>query len=306
MGANLREQIFAFLRDPSKMQFRYKYGCWGRTLIRCPYDDETDFLYLTGAYGDQIPMERGNDASYAGIYSKILDDVIDPSYHLMDVIGRSEGHSADSITHAIEEKATSIAISIIGEKSVEVTDEAENLREDEEYFLKYQLQDEAERCFFERRTPSFSVNVRVNNLTTTEFVQAVNHPDVLARAQAEAFVRRYAKHINKSLWEIPLIEARLAEIEASNGELHVRRAIAESIHSEKMVRVEIERDGKRMTIKMEAGHLRNTRNNRYNAWYMDAQSRAAYECEFGRMSDLLPQEIIRILYGKKILYQNDN
>ena len=78
---------------------------------------------------------------------------------------------------------------------------------------------------------------------------------------------------------------------------------AESIGDEKMVRVDVERDGKALTVRMEAGELRRADSSYYATWHMDAPSRRAFAEAFGRSADLHARDIVRIGYAKRVLYE---
>ena len=305
MSETNRDAISTFLRDYEQTQLQFKDGQWHKRLIRCPYDSETDFLYLTRAYMDNGSLAREHDAEYVGIYSRLKDTVYDVRYNLSEIVGDCEVVRESCVVEAISKRASEIAMEIVDGKQVEVTTEAVEPHEDREYFMAYTLRREAEKHFFARTMPTLNFTVSIRDLPTTEFVQAINHPEELAREKAEAYVRKYAKHINNTLWQIPLLRQEVEKLEASANDLHMRRRIAECIGDEKMVRLEIERDGYSMTTKYEAKMLKRTDCDSYYNCYMDANSRAEFRRLFGRTADLMPGDIVRILYGRKVLYEKE-
>ena len=114
-----------------------------------------------------------------------------------------------------------------------------------------------------------------------------------------------ARLINQSLDRLPRVIMRLAQLTATPGDHHLVRAIASSIHDEKMVRLEVERDGKSLTVRIEARGLKYNGATDYAVWDLDAPSRREFESAFGNSSYILPGEIKRILYGANVLYERD-
>ena len=302
MNKPLHDRLMAFLRDPAQTFLRYTEGGWSKLLIRVPLDAETDALYLLSGYGD-TPIRLDDDAEYVGVYSRPLDELHNVGYELREAVEDRYATSRESTVTLIEVKASRLVVELVSNGPVEVTDESERVNYDEEYYMKYVLDKEAAQHFYERTEPAFNPVVRIHDITATQYAQAINHPDEAARYWAGRYIARQARYINLRLWEVPLARQRLAELEATDGEHHLRRAIAESIGDEKMVRVDVERDGKALTIRMEASELKRADSTYYATWHMDAPSRKAFAEAFGRNADLYARDIVRIGYAKRVLYE---
>lgn len=74
----------------------------------------------------------------------------------------------------------------------------------------------------------------------------------------------------------------------------------------KTVTVTIRKDGQDFTFKTEACVLRRDCTNTYGTWYIAAADRREFEKRFGRGAEYAPQEIMRITYGRKTLYEAEN
>ena len=65
----------------------------------------------------------------------------------------------------------------------------------------------------------------------------------------------------------------------------------------------VRKDGKELTFKTETGDLRRDCTGGYSHWHMIAADRRRFfEC-FGRNAEYRPEEILRITYGRSILYE---
>ena len=304
MNKPLHDKLMAFLRDPAQTFLRYAEGAWSKLLIRVPLDDETDVLYLLSGYGDTPVLLNGN-AEYAGVYSRLRDELHNVGYDLREAVEDRYATDRESTVKLIEIRASRLVVEMVGSGPVEVTDESEGVNYDEDYYMKYVLDKEATQHFYARTEPVFNPVVRIRDITATQYAQAINHPEEAARYWAARYIARQARYINLRLWEVPLAKQKLAELEATKGEHHLRRVIAESIGDEKTVRVDVERDGTALTVRMEASELKRADSNYYASWHMDAPSRKAFTEAFGRSADLHARDIVRIAYAKRVLYERN-
>lgn len=305
MNKLLHDQVMAFLRDPAQTCLRFREGGWSRLLFRVPLDDETDALYLLGEYGD-TPIRLGEKAEYAGIYSRLRDELHDVCYGLREAVEDRYATDRSSTVTLIEAGASRLVVDLVGDGPVEETDQAESVNYDRDYFTQYLLDQEASKHFYERTEPAFMPVVHIRDITATQYAQAINHPDEAVRYWAERYIVRQAKYINLRLWELPLVKQRLVELEATEGEHHLRRAIAESIGDQKTVRVDVQRGGKSLTVRMDADELKRYNSTYYTTWHMDAPSRRAFAEAFGRNADLYARDIVRVVYGRAVLYERDD
>ena len=296
--------IMDFLRNGHQRDLLIRDGNWIQLLIRCPFDAETDFLYILSRYGDDTPFALDTNADYAGVYSHLNHKVYAASYDLRNVLDDIHIVNRSDAIKVVTDLASELIVSMVDNKPVIETDESSKPWNDTSYFLTYERDRQAYDHFYARTKPVFAPTVYIESVTATDFAQIINHPEAAAQAYAEQYIRKNAKCINRRLWELPLIEQRIAELTASPGDHHVRRSIMESIGDEKMVRLELDKDGIQMDIRIDAACLRRTSDS-YSRYCMDAPSRKAFDNAFGRSAKLLPGDIVRILHGKRVLYERD-
>lgn len=87
--------------------------------------------------------------------------------------------------------------------------------------------------------------------------------------------------------------------------VHIVRQIMAVVNSSgaKTVNVTVRKDGKELTFKTETGDLRRDCTGGYSHWHMIAADRRRFfEC-FGRNAEYRPEEILRITYGRSVLYE---
>lgn len=306
MAATLCDQVMGFFAERGRPELRFTHEKWNYLLIRSPFDGDTDFFYLLRSYGAADPHDLEDAADMAGVYSHLTHQAYNVCYELKKMIDAPDMNGKYYIAKRISEMASGIVVRTIHGQPVEVTEESKEPLYDREYFLKYQLEKRAYEHFLMRTVPEMKPVVPVEGITAEEFVMAINHPEQLAERYARDYIHKRAKALNQFLWERPQIIARIAELEATPGEHHYRRAIKESIHDEKMVRMLVSKGKKYIDCRIEAGVLKNVDRGDYPLWRMDAPSRKEFEEAYGREARLYPQDIMNITYGKKFLYLKAN
>ncbi|MBQ8962482.1 MAG: hypothetical protein IJ089_13795 [Clostridia bacterium] len=302
MAEDLRNQVMAFLKDRGQREFQFSYENWNRLLIRSEFDADTDFIYLLSSYGDTDPHELGSKAIYSGVYSHQSCQWYDVCYEIEKLVNPSGGNRRSDIFRQISQMASDMVVQMVNGEPVEETEESLSPHHSKEYFMEYKLEKDAYKHFMNRTMPEMKPIVPVETMTSSEFVMAINHPEQLAESYARHYILKRAKGLNQFLWEKPQIEARIALFEEMPGEHHYRRAIKDSIHDEKIVRLEVVKKGVHVECRITASVLKRVDHGYYPSWQMDAQSRKEFESAFGDRENLYPADIASITYGKKVLY----
>ena len=195
---------------------------------------------------------------------------------------------------------------MVHDTPVLVTEEAEEIRDEREYYQKYALPREARECFFgDAKRLHYQPHYYVSDPSTAEIAAILNHFEDTVDAHAKAFVRKKAREINERLWQIGLLREEVARMEATPGEHHARRAIMCSIADRNMktVNLEIQKGDESAILKIETSALRCMDNSYYSPWRMDAPSRYKLMERFGRNTEVYPDDVVKITYGRKVLYE---
>ncbi len=195
---------------------------------------------------------------------------------------------------------------MVHDTPVSVTKEAEEIRDEREYYQKYALPREARECFFgDTKRLYYQPHYHVSDPSTAEMAAVLNHFEDAVDAHAKAFIRKKAREINERLWQIGLLCEEVARMEATPGEHHARRAIMRCVAGQNMktVNLEIQKGDESAILKIETSALRCMNNSYYSPWRMDAPSRYRLVERFGRNAEVYPDDVMKITYGRKVLYE---
>lgn len=174
-------------------------------------------------------------------------------------------------------------------------------------YLEYAAASEAERLLFEGQKPNsqFHPGYTLKELTESTFLAYIQNPEQFIQRKAERYIKDYQEEF---LLQFLKKDALLAEYQAlvqdTSNPLHRMKAITEAVRDSgaKNVTVTIRRNEQELTFKMEAGHLMGIRNF-YSADHIDAADRKEFIRKFGHFSVIQPEEITKITYGKKTIYE---
>ena len=260
------KMLYDFLNDATQNELHFSRGRQNCLLIKSAFDAETDDLR----------------------------DLTD------------ENKSIETFLNEFSHAASARIAEMVHDTPVSVTKEAEEIRDEREYYQKYALPREARECFFgDAKRLHYQPHYHVSDPSTAEIAAMLNHFEDAVNARAEAFIRKKAREINERLWEIGLLCEEVARMEATPGEHHARRAIMRSVadRSMKTVNLEIRKGDESTIIKIEASALRCMDNSYYSPWRMDAPSRYKLVERFGRNTEVFPEDVVKITYGRKVLYE---
>lgn len=302
-----KEALSAFLNDRSAQEYRFSHGSWNCALLKSAYDEDTDFLYLLEAYGRDNDCHRvSENAEYAGVYSHARRLYCDPHYTIKTFTG--EHTSSAEILREFCKTVSRRVEELVQDKPVPATPEAKEIRDNRDYFLRYGADSEAAERFFDGLAPRYKASFGLDSPPTRIFVQILNHPDAAAEQFARAYIRENANAINERVWQLGVVREKLAALEQTPGGHHLRRAIRHSLEGvdAKSVRLELLKDGKPLKVRIAASELLHTGSPDYATWNMDAPSRKAFAQLYGRDARLFPQDIVRILHGRNVLYDAVN
>jgi hypothetical protein len=224
-------------------------------------------------------------------------------------LGFGYGEGIPGILEAFSDAVSCRVASIVNGKPVPVTEEAETIRNDRAYFEEHGVHEHALRAFYKGMgAVSYNPHVKIENPSTALLMRIIHFPVEACEEQAAAYVRKNANLINLILWEDELTNKQLVKLESMPGDHHLRRKIATCVDTEKMsmVNLDIEKEGKRITVKIEAQTLARANDTYYSEYNMDAPGRRLFESTYGRQGRLYASDILSITYGKKTLYQKES
>ena len=141
-----KKMLYDFLNDANRHELHFSRGRQNCLLIKSAFDAETDFLYLLEGYYENDPHKTGDSAAYAGVYSHVRREYFDIPYVLRD--RADENKSIEEVLAELSRAVSARIAEMVHDIPVPVTEEAEEIRDEREYYQKYALPREARECFF--------------------------------------------------------------------------------------------------------------------------------------------------------------
>lgn len=276
------------------------------------YFREMILLYMVDLWEHGGLRER---AELAGIYQPEAHALWNPNWEIRKLYDTTpeymrEGLMLCTLGSRLEE-ISQLATTMLRQEAERglfpVTEDAECYYKSAQEYINDGLSQEAERCFMERKKPSFNYRVQLSadTLDWHETLEALLTPDTLAKRYMEKYARKMAKALNCTIETLPLLIAAINELEAdSSHPYHLRRKIAESVDLDSMqtVRIAVEREGVALESKIEARCIRALLF--CSALYshnLERQPRMKWDAAF-KFDNIRPEDIVYITYGRKQLY----
>lgn len=178
---------------------------------------------------------------------------------------------------------------------------------DLQYYQKYGARDEALACFFSGDEPdgAFHSGYTLGELPEAAFIAYVRDPEGFIQTEAEQYIKINQE---KFLQQFQMNDALLAEYQAiaqdTGSAVHRMKAITGAVKDSgaKTVTVTIQKDGTELTFKTAADSLTGHKSY-YSTYDIPAPDRREFERLFGRNADYTAEDITRITYGKKTIYE---
>ena len=305
---NIQEnQILSFLLEQSRREFAFVKNQYYYNLVKCKYDDDTDFVYFILGYEDS-GLQIGKDADCIGLVSYKTKCFYPDHWALREVIGDTE--NLESIRQRMGADVSAAVLQLVDGKPVPVTDTADTIWDEEKRrqdHEQYYAQEKARKWFFSRTvTDKYEPDIRYESTLTHPVIRFINNHDAFVAEESQAYVVKHAREINFELWALEETRRQYEALESTPGTLHLYRAIAESPTSDmKKVTIHLLKDGKTFAGKIEASALRRGDGYHYSDYSLEAADRRQFTEMFGRSAYINAEDIQKITYGKKTLYERN-
>ena len=273
-----------------------------------------DYLYYQRQYGGD-GLRRKDGFQYAGLYCTADGLIYDADYALTHMDGADKtlpARSYEALHRQLQQDVRAMIEQRVaddrGNLTVhELTDE-KFLCALEDYRKYYAARDVRQRYLETGELDSDGFHCRYvpEGWTEDAFLSYIADPLAYAEQEAERYWSENQEEIYLQFLEQDARDAEQAAIAANpQSPVHIVRQIMAVMNasSAKTVNVTVRKDGKELTFKTETGDLRRDCTGGYSHWHMIAADRRRFfEC-FGRNAEYRPEEILRITYGRSILYE---
>lgn len=295
---------------------------WRGVFIRVRVNDNFDYIYAQTDYEQtdyaqtddaQIVIHRENRFEYLGMFCKRNNGFYDVQGNIygLSVMDFDTLSSAASLKKNLQQSVRDRVNAIIG-------NDRNNLKISKltnafllnclERDLEYSAASKAREEFLKSDGPGFPIRFHQYSPAgwTDESLQGyILDPDGYVEKEAERYIN---EHQEELLYDILMNEAIEQEYQAiqnnPNNPAHTVKRIISSMKDSpaKTVNVTILKNGTEFTFKTEAREFHIDCQTTYATWNIAAKDRKRFEELFGHKS-YAPEEILRITYGKKVLYE---
>lgn len=266
------------------------------------YNERLDLIFAYDNVSDGIlPLHRNPE--YQGIYDRKIDKVYGAGFVMRNVIGENEYDATSEHMQRFEyqEKVRAGINKEVRkfEKDVSI-DEADRNKyarhaetaareaylKDAENKFKYECN--YEPLNFERKLINYIMEPEDTvEKSITKFCQ-MHHDSIVDRIKKNILTKEfYDDYMN-----------------GKDTHLSTMKKIIKSIPNEcKTVNVTTVINGEEMTFKYEASQLRRDCGVSYSTWYIPSGDRTLYNLTYGSHTDFKPEDITKITYSRKTLYE---
>lgn len=314
---NSINEFMDWLKCGEGMQCKLCGSYWTYHIIRVYKNEHIDYLFIQNVYRENGGITKENKLEYAGFYCKVDENLYDTHYYLQGMIKQGEHpipsdwsmltkKMCDRVKRKVEElidgDRTKLKISRISDpyllSNLERAKNGEGKRAAREAFLG---------------------NNPVGVYKCKQFTGDSNDENVILSyiVSPETFVEREAlKYIEDNqeqiLYEFLLRDIIKKEYDAilndPSDSAHTVKQIIQAVSSSgaKTVNITIRRGDAEGTFKFGADLLtRDCESCGYNIWSLTKSERERFGELFGtHKSDFHPQEIVRITYGRRVLFED--
>lgn len=311
------EEFMDWLEKGSGTQCKLPVRNWTYHIIRVYKNEHIDYLFVQEVYGKDDEITKNYKLEYAGFFCKTSGKLCAADYHLQDMIENSGcpvlpdwGVLAKEMCNSVREKVEEL---IDGDRNNLKISSISN--DDLLKSLIYAKDRETENTARE----AFLSDKPVGVYKCKQYTVDLDDENVILSyvVSTEAFVEQEArKYIENNqeqiLYEFLLQDLIKEEYDAilnnpSNSAHTVKQIIhAVSSSGAKTVNVTIRRGDAEGTFKFGADLLaRDCGSSGYNTWSLTKSERERFEELFGtHKSYFQPQEIVRITYGRRVLFES--
>ena len=273
-----------------------------------------DYLYCQRQYGSD-GLRRKDGFQYAGLYCAADGLIYDADYALTHMDGADKTLSArsyEALRRQLQQDVRAMIEQRVdndrGNLTVhELTDE--KFLSTLEVYRKYYAARDVRQRYLETgkiNGDGFQCEYCPEEWTETSLLSYISDPLAYAENESE---RYWTDHQEEMLLQFLEQDARATErtvlLNNSQNPIHIVRQIMDVMNASgaKTVNVTVRKDGQELTFKTETSDLRRDCTGSYGTWHMAAADRRRFIERFGRNAEYRPEEILRITYGRSVLYE---
>lgn len=275
--------------------------------IKIRYNDEIDLIYSFHRTVDGEVI-AGEDLEYQGLYyrsnGKLYDVQYNLYYRVRDFAGLERGCETERVE--FEKYVRERVEQIVSQYSDSIVVDDEARKRVERY--ERDIDEAARKIYLNETDAEFSYKCEYSAEQFEKYlIKYLIDREKIIRSVAEEYHEKCKDEIRDDIIFNILTKERLELYkQGKDKQIEIVKKIIASIPQDcRTVNVTTVIDGKELTFKTEASELRRDCKGTYSTWYIKASGREEYERLYGRYSGYKPEDITRITFSRKTLYERE-
>ena len=283
------------------------------TVIRVRKNEDFDYLYCQRQY-HSTGIERGDKFEYAGLYCRRDGQVYDSRYDIRELSDETV-RSTEALRETLKQAVRRTVEAAIGNDRANLrTPVVQDKRALEQlaHFQKYTAPGEARKAYLSGEhedddfTFTFQCDYTPDNWTEDSLLAYILDPAEYTAAEVVAYMANHQENMLSDFLRADMIAAEYTAIlENPLNPIHRVKRIMAAVEasSAKTVTVTVCINDVEFTFKAEARQFCWDCTDHYSDWHIVAANRREFERLFGRNARYGPEDILRIEYARKVIYQ---
>lgn len=303
---NIYDELLKWLKSDEQ---RFCDEVMGNTdvYIKIRYNDEIDLIYSFHRTVDGEVI-AGEDLEYQGLYyrpkGKLYDVQYNLYYRVRDFAGLERGCETERVE--FEKYVRERVEQIVSQYSDSIVVDDEARKRVERY--ERDIDEAARKIYLNETDAEFSYKCEYYAEQFEKYlIKYLIDREKIIRSVAEEYHEKCKDEIRDDIIFNILTKERLELYnQGKDKQIEIVKKIIASIPQDcRTVNVTTVIDGKELTFKTEASELRRDCKGTYSTWYIKASDREEYERLYGRYSGYKPEDITRITFSRKTLYERE-
>jgi len=281
----------------------------GRTnnFYRMQRDEQIDLIFCQSVpKGNKL---RTENLQYTAIYSKMGGQLYDSQ-----IIGWDRYRSYQTDKDEFEKQVRQRISGIVNNSHYEltITDASQLQKADMKWKVENAWKDhnlhKVRGLFLDGKNPEdipFIPLFSADQFTTDDYIEYIQDNGNVVERFSSRWFDENQEEMYAEFYVINAIKEELQRIrDDPHDPLHKIKSIMDAMANTdcKTVNVTTAIEGKELTFKTEASPLRRDCQSSYSSYNMPAQDKRRFEEAYGKYADYRPEDIVRITYGKKVLF----
>lgn len=281
------------------------------TMFRIPKNSDFDYLYFQRNYNGHSVV-RGGKFEYAGLYCKADGLVYDAQYEMETLVGKQgrQERGAKLLLEALQCEVRGAVEAVIANdrRNLKVTALDKRRGAQLVQFKEYEVADGARRAYMKNKDGSFPLRCAYIPSPWSEdsFLEYIRDPAGYVQSEAATYISGHQEDLLMEFLQNDALRVAYSTLmKDTQSRVHYIKRIFYAVTSTdaKTVRVTIRKNSTEFTFKTDADTLRCDCGNSYYTHRIVAADRREFERLFGRNADYYPEEIVRIEFGRAVLYE---